>query len=182
MSETGLSPCKVCSHPDSVKLNAQLFAGTITQVQVASIVGVNRRNVYNHVKNHLAVFASEAFNKQEELIKALRGIEQKTEKILNDAMKGGNPELALKAILRREGQIKLVAEITGQLQEKAANEGTMKKKAEQLERAIESLIMNAKQRGIKLTINEAVKEIGEISPEIYDVLPLTKFGKGETLH
>lgn len=157
-------------------LNTGLYDGSLTQTDVAKIVGVTRRSVYTHKEKHLARdLAAIGEGRKDKLINALKFVEDKTEQILRECMQKKAFETALKAIARREAQIKLTAEITGELQEKAANEKTQARKAQQLEKAIEGAIRRAKENGISANIKDIINEIGNIEPSVYELLPLTRF-------
>lgn len=169
----------VCKHPERLKFDEGLLDGTISQVQIAEIVRCNRRTVYRHLHNHLAVDLLQTANiNQNILVDSLTALQWKTEKIISDAMKGKKYETALKAITRREAQIKLAAELTGELQKPRENEQQERRKAEQLERAIDSLIARAKAEGIELTPLEAINSLAAIEPDVFKLIPLTRF-KGE---
>lgn len=151
----------------------------MSQDQVASAVGCVRRTIFTHLRDHIgAALAAEGTGKREELLSTLSYLEKKTDDILRKAMSSKMFETALRAIARREAQVKLVAEITGQLQEKAPNEDALQKRARQFERAIDGLVASAKAKGLSITPKQAIEQIRELEPSLMEVLHLTKFKLG----
>lgn len=180
--------CKICSHPEADALNKGLLEGTLSHNAIAERVGCVRKSVYNHIKTHIpqALASAGVAPKQEQLVAALASVESRTEQILTECMRKKQFDTALKAIARREAQIRLAGEITGALQEKAPNQDALKRRAEQFERAVETLIAGAKEKGIPLTEKQAIKQLQELEPSIAEILPLTRFagkqGEKEIIH
>lgn len=169
--------CKVCNHPDAEAINRGLLEGSLSHTAIAERVGCVRRSVYSHLKQHIVqvLASSGSAPKQEQLVSALQSVELKTERILEECMKKKNFETALKAIARREAQIRLAGEITGALQEKAPNQDAQRRRADQFERAVETLIQGANEQGIKITPKQAIIQLRDLEPSIMEILPLTKF-------
>lgn len=168
--------CKVCKHPDRAKIDAALYDGSMTQNEMARAIGVNPKTMYNHVKEHLSlVFVHTGRGKKTSLVQALNDVEISTLQVLAEAVKKKDHELALKAIGRREAQIKLMAELTGELRERRPSEAAEQRKAEQLERAVENLVEEAAKKGITVTPQEALAGLIKNEPDFANYVKLTKW-------
>jgi hypothetical protein len=58
----------VCNHPQREELDAALIGGTITQADVARVVGCSRSSVSRHYRNHLLPEASGELREDPELV------------------------------------------------------------------------------------------------------------------
>lgn len=113
--------CKICAAPatrDAV--DGALLEGA-TYRDIAGRNGVSKSAVERH-RAHVPARLARAADAREEvqagdLLARLRRLHAETLDILAEAREAQNPELALKAISRAEGQLRLEGELLGELQQ-----------------------------------------------------------------
>jgi hypothetical protein len=128
--------CTICTHAHATEINQLLIQSTPYR-DIAGRFGISKSTVERHrmrcLPAHLVKAAeAEGVTDASSLMARLRGLEQETRDILYEArtgvkhancpkcgeavaVKGGNSDIALKAIGRLEAQLKLAAELAGLL-------------------------------------------------------------------
>lgn len=115
-------PCRLCEHPDREELETALLRRERTQEDVAGILGTTKQAISLHVRNHvpeavrLAISQGKATQAGLNVTRQLIEINQASREILEGARKAEDPGLALRAIDRVEKQLRLQAEILGDIQ------------------------------------------------------------------
>ena len=169
-------PCKLCTHPDRIRIDAGLFEGNVSIRAASEQTGICRETVRRHIREHLSVSIKAAGGGEHpSLLAELADIEFKTKKLLAEAIREKNPDLAVKLLQRREQQLRLAGELTGQLQEKAPNASADERKAKQLERVVENALAEAKKQNIDISLDDFIKELAKNEPDVLRLLPLTRF-------
>jgi len=114
-------PCAFCIHKDRGKLEKALLERKKTQEEVASIIGVSRSRISEHLSNHLKKDVREAIAKKEgiqsglNVTKQLMEINKVARVIIKEALDQGDGRLTLKAIERVEKQLELQAKLLGDI-------------------------------------------------------------------
>ena len=115
-------PCRLCEHKDREALETALLRRERTQEEVAKALGVTRRAIGQHLQKHvprdtsLAISQGKATQAGLNVAQQLLEINQASRKILEEALGGGDPGLALRAIDRVEKQLELQAKLLGDIE------------------------------------------------------------------
>lgn len=116
--------CTICAHPDRDALEAAMVDGEPNR-RIAAHYTVSEQAVRRHKADHLPEHLAKAHEVEEAadadtLLARLRGLNQETAAILQEARKEGSKdnELALKAIARVEKQIELEGRLLDILNDK----------------------------------------------------------------
>src|SRR6266404_8929280 len=120
--------CLVCSNPNRTEIDAALLSGT-------SYRGIAKRfhappaSVFRHKRDHIssalikAKDAADALS-ADRLIEYLQSLRQETLDVLASAKQSRDSQMMLKAIARAEAQLRLAAELFGELDQiRGANVG-----------------------------------------------------------
>lgn len=107
--------CTICNHPDRREIDEQIVAGTPVR-DIAGRFGISKSAVYRHKKNHLPSSLAKARESEEvaqadDLLGRIRGLQQRSLRILNTAEQSGELKTALKAIRETRENIKLLAQL-----------------------------------------------------------------------
>lgn len=160
-------PCKVCDHPEAKRINEGLLTGTMSMSAIAKEFKMSSETVHKHKHKHLAEQIKEVQKVRGKDIKSgLMDIERRTEQILAKAMDTNDARTALAAIQRREAQLRFMAELCGELQDKAPNARAEERRKQQIDRAVEDFIAKAADEGIEINREQAIEKLVAVDPEI----------------
>lgn len=111
--------CAFCVHKDRQKLERALLRREKTQKEIASIIGVARSRVSEHLSKHVKRNVREAMKKDKsiksglDVMKQLIEINKVARVIIKEALEAGDGRLTLRAIERVEKQLGLQAALLG---------------------------------------------------------------------
>lgn len=114
-------PCAFCIHKDRGKLEKALLERKKTQEEIASIIGVSRSRISEHLSKHLKKDVREAIAKKEGIESGLNTAKQLLEinkvarLIIRDALQERDGRLALRAVERVEKQLELQGKLLGDI-------------------------------------------------------------------
>ena len=114
--------CTVCNHPKASEINEALLGGEAYR-SIAKRFSASASAVYRHQQDHLpahlvkAKAAAEVLD-ADRLIRHLESLREETLGVLAEAKKSGEWGMMLKAVARAEMQLRLAAELLGQLRTK----------------------------------------------------------------
>lgn len=112
--------CKLCKHPDRVKIERDLATQRITQRKAAKLISADHASVSRHMANHLSAKVAAATEKMEiseglNVAKQLLTAHSDVRSIFSDAVRDGDRRSALKALEVELKQLEFNAKLTGQL-------------------------------------------------------------------
>lgn len=114
-------PCQFCESPNRQRLETALLRREITQKEAAKELGITPPAVSRHINKHipeavrLAISQGKATTAGANVAEQLVEINQKSREILDKALEANDPLLALKAIAEVRQQLRLQAEILGDI-------------------------------------------------------------------
>ncbi|MES2463383.1 MAG: hypothetical protein V4671_22650 [Armatimonadota bacterium] len=115
--------CTICSHPERAAIDKALAAGEGVRSLASRYGAIGRSSVQRHKEEHLPQSLVEAAGAEEikaalDVVTQLKAINGASLQILSDARKGGDADIALKAIDRIQKQIELQAKLLGQIDDR----------------------------------------------------------------
>src|SRR5215213_908777 len=113
--------CTICEHPEREAIDRTL-AGDASNRSVASLYDVSEASVRRHKSNHLPAKLAKAHQAEEasradDLLRQVRALQSKTLNILLRAEGAGDLRTALSAVREARGNVKLLAKLSGELDE-----------------------------------------------------------------
>jgi AcrR family transcriptional regulator len=128
MDLSGRPPCNVCALTDRQSIDKACLAPHASMRAIARRIGVSQSSLWRHFKNHVREKVKEAAAARvkaegDDLLVELENFYRVTKAILARTFRESDYKTALAAIREGVEQVRLRAELTGQLQPAAASSG-----------------------------------------------------------
>jgi len=110
--------CQICRHPKRIEIEQHILERRLSMQSIAEEYDTTKTCVFAHSHYHMAPDAaghSQHLVKADAMVRRLLKYSRETEKIFKQAKDIRDPEIALQAIQRIEAQIKLQAQLLGEL-------------------------------------------------------------------